>query len=157
MPSECTDQELTDRAEVRVRLGDLRLLLVTDDQHADIGMIGELIEVAGDPRLTEQGERLRCGMPIRHDRVRSALPTLRLHRKDAGPDIGAERHARGELLQRRALFLREAKGQRRPRATLPRLRLRGLLEGLAEAVAVASVAGPHGDGSVPCGSPTLEG
>lgn len=125
---------------MRVRLGDLRFLLVADDEDPDIGVIGQLVEIAGDPRLAEQSERLSCGVPIRNDRLRPALPTLRLHREDAGPDIGAERHARGQLLQCLALFLREAKGQRRPRATLPRLRLRGLLEGLAESVVLALVA-----------------
>ena len=83
---------------------DLSARQVIDKERADIGVMGELIEIVGDARLAEQAQDLRQGLFVGRRMIGvERRPAGRLA-QSLGADEGAQRHAVCEFLQPRVII-----------------------------------------------------
>lgn len=90
-----------------IRIRNLSLCVGVFDQHPDVRVIGQLIEVAGNTRLSKQGQCLGHSLLVLYNILGPPFPSLGFLSEDTCPDVGAQGHAISKLLQPFPLLRRE--------------------------------------------------
>lgn len=122
---QCGHQQSAHVQDMPVGFMNLAAFLLLHAQGPDVCFVGKLIEVIRDPRLAKQSQRFRHEFLILNHRPGAAAPPPVLFRKDAGPDIGTQRHTRRQFFQLRALIVRQPEGHGRGARALVAANCRG--------------------------------
>lgn len=99
------DKQGAEGEDMGVRLLDLRPLALLNNERSNIGLICQLVQVAGYPGLPEQGQGLGDRPLVIDDVLWPTLSALFLLGKHASANVCAKRHPCRQFLQLRAFLL----------------------------------------------------